>query len=108
MSNLDKEEARLLNRPASVPRFGGGNPKCARCQKTVYANEKVVCAAKGKWQLGGSHIPDWHEACLKCPDCNKRLDSTTVAEHNGEVYCKACYGRRFGPKVMCALNLSKS
>jgi hypothetical protein len=58
--DLQKEEARLIHRPAAVPKFGGGNPKCARCGKSVFANEKVVAASK-----------DWHEACLKCPDCNK-------------------------------------
>ena len=26
------------------------------------------------------------------------LESTTVAEHDGQVYCKQCYGRKFGPK----------
>ena len=26
------------------------------------------------------------------------LESTTVAEHEGQVFCKQCYGRKFGPK----------
>ncbi|VEL35220.1 unnamed protein product [Protopolystoma xenopodis] len=30
--------------------------------------------------------------------CNKMLDSTTVAEHDKEVYCKQCHGRKFGIK----------
>lgn len=30
--------------------------------------------------------------------CNKMLDSTTVAGHEGRVYCKGCHGRKFGPK----------
>ena len=36
--------------------------------------------------------------------CNKSLDSTTVAERKGEkeaggeIYCKGCYGKSFGPK----------
>ena len=41
---------------------------------------------------------DWHKSCLLCIDCNKRLDSTTLAEHDGEAYCKSCHGRRYGPK----------
>jgi cysteine/glycine-rich protein len=41
---------------------------------------------------------DWHKNCLTCKQCNKRLDSTTLAEHDGEAYCKACYGKNFGPK----------
>ncbi len=30
--------------------------------------------------------------------CNKMLDSTTVAEHGAELFCKQCHGRKFGPK----------
>ena len=30
--------------------------------------------------------------------CNKGLDSTNCAEHNKELYCKLCHGRRYGPK----------
>ena len=35
--------------------------------------------------------------CLKCKTCRKLLDSTTLCNHDGEVYCKACYGKHFGP-----------
>eukprot|EP00009_Paramoeba_aestuarina_P004131 CAMPEP_0201506882 /NCGR_PEP_ID=MMETSP0161_2-20130828/721_1 /ASSEMBLY_ACC=CAM_ASM_000251 /TAXON_ID=180227 /ORGANISM="Neoparamoeba aestuarina, Strain SoJaBio B1-5/56/2" /LENGTH=130 /DNA_ID=CAMNT_0047901117 /DNA_START=87 /DNA_END=479 /DNA_ORIENTATION=- len=65
----------------------GGAPKCPLCKKSVYAAEKATGP-------GG----DWHKSCLKCPDCNKLLDSTTLCEHEGLVYCKADYGKRFGPK----------
>lgn len=41
---------------------------------------------------------DWHKTCLCCKDCNKRLDSTLLAEHDGEAYCKSCHGKNFGPK----------
>ena len=30
--------------------------------------------------------------------CTKMLDSTTCTDHDGQVYCKSCYGRNFGPK----------
>lgn len=30
--------------------------------------------------------------------CRKNLDSTTVAIHDAEVYCKSCYGKKYGPK----------
>mmetsp|Transcript_6266 Transcript_6266/g.15883 ORF Transcript_6266/g.15883 Transcript_6266/m.15883 type:complete len:134 (-) Transcript_6266:92-493(-) len=69
-----------------MPQFGGG-VKCPRCKKTVYAAEKKIGP-------GG----DWHARCLVCPDCNKSLDSTTLAEHQGEAYCRACHASRFGPK----------
>merc|ERR1712137_39188 len=66
--------------------FGGGS-KCPRCKKTVFFAERATGP-------GG----DWHKSCLVCIDCNKRLDSTNLAERDGEAYCKACYGKRFGPK----------
>lgn len=30
--------------------------------------------------------------------CGKFLDSTNCAEHEGELYCKVCHARKFGPK----------
>lgn len=30
--------------------------------------------------------------------CRKNLDSTTIAVHMEEVYCKACYSKKYGPK----------
>ena len=30
--------------------------------------------------------------------CKKKVDSTTVRDHEGEIYCSACHGRQFGPK----------
>lgn len=30
--------------------------------------------------------------------CRKNLDSTTVAIHDEEIYCKSCYGKKYGPK----------
>ena len=30
--------------------------------------------------------------------CQKMLDSTTCAEHEGMIYCKGCHGKKFGPK----------
>ncbi|XP_074641249.1 cysteine and glycine-rich protein 1-like [Tubulanus polymorphus] len=76
---------------AAMPQFGGGK-KCVRCCKSVYSNEEIIAA-------GGS----FHKrGCFTCKECNKSLDSNTVAERKGdevnEIYCKGCYGRNFGPK----------
>lgn len=30
--------------------------------------------------------------------CKKNLDSTTVAVHGEEIYCRSCYGKKYGPK----------
>ena len=31
-------------------------------------------------------------------NCRKMLDSGRVTEHDGEMYCGACYRKLFGPK----------
>ena len=61
--------------------------KCPKCNKSVYAAEEILAA--------GGH---WHKTCFTCAMCNKSLDSHTVAEHEGMVYCKSCHGKKFGPK----------
>lgn len=54
----------------------GGGKKCGRCGKTVYTNEEVIAA-------GGS----WHKrGCFTCKDCNKSLDSNTVAERKAGIH----------------------
>jgi len=30
--------------------------------------------------------------------CRKALDSTTLAIHGQEIYCRSCYGKKYGPK----------
>lgn len=30
--------------------------------------------------------------------CNKLLDSTNCSEHEGELFCKVCHARKYGPK----------
>ena len=40
----------------------------------------------------------WHKSCFTCNLCNKRVDSSMLCERGGEIYCKSCYGRNFGPK----------
>ncbi|KAI8882731.1 hypothetical protein K501DRAFT_333860 [Backusella circina FSU 941] len=68
------------------PKFGGA-PQCPRCEKSVYMAEQVIGP-------GGF----WHKFCLTCKECNKRLDSTLLAERDNEAYCKVCYNRKWGPK----------
>lgn len=80
-----------------MPKWGGTQKKCGRCDKSVYANEEIIAA-------GGS----WHKiGCFTCKECNKSLDSNTVSErkpdgpaegNTGEIFCKSCYGKNYGPK----------
>ncbi|VDN50654.1 unnamed protein product [Dracunculus medinensis] len=63
------------------------HPKCPKCGKSVYAAEEM--------SAGGYK---WHKFCFKCAMCNKLLDSMTCCEHQAELYCKQCHGRKYGPK----------
>ena len=39
----------------------------------------------------------WHKRCFTCAACSRHLDSVTVNDApDGEIYCKACYGQKFG------------
>uniref|UniRef100_A0A2K5PAM6 Cysteine and glycine-rich protein 1 n=1 Tax=Cebus imitator TaxID=2715852 RepID=A0A2K5PAM6_CEBIM len=69
-----------------MPNWGGGK-KCGVCQKTVYFAEEVQCEGNS-----------FHKSCFLCMVCKKNLDSTTVAVHGEEIYCKSCYGKKYGPK----------
>ncbi|XP_017158199.1 cysteine and glycine-rich protein 2 isoform X2 [Poecilia reticulata] len=69
-----------------MPNWGGGN-KCSACHGTVYHAEEVQCDGKS-----------FHKCCFLCMVCRKGLDSTTVSIHDEEIYCKSCYGKKYGPK----------
>lgn len=30
----------------------------------------------------------WHKSCFRCAKCGKGLESTTLADKDGEIYCK--------------------
>ncbi|XP_019912116.1 cysteine and glycine-rich protein 3 isoform X1 [Esox lucius] len=65
----------------------GCSDRCQRCSKSVYAAEKIMGAGK-----------PWHKTCFRCLLCGKSLESTTVTDKDGELYCKVCYAKNFGPK----------
>ena len=69
--------------------FGANQPKCPKCDKTVYFAERVV----------GLNGTEWHKGCLRCESCEKTLGSVAeITDHKGEPYCKVCYAKNFGPK----------
>uniref|UniRef100_A0A2L2YC94 BLTX194 n=1 Tax=Parasteatoda tepidariorum TaxID=114398 RepID=A0A2L2YC94_PARTP len=70
-----------------MPSVPQEHPKCPICGLSVYAAE-VMLAAGAKW----------HITCFKCALCHIWLDSTNATEHCGELFCKHCYCRKFGPK----------
>ncbi|VEN36184.1 unnamed protein product [Callosobruchus maculatus] len=60
---------------------------CPRCGGVVFAAEEVL--AKGR---------QWHRKCFKCHDCTKTLDSINACDGpDSDVYCKTCYGKKWGP-----------
>ncbi|CAF3582911.1 unnamed protein product [Rotaria socialis] len=69
-----------------MPQYGGGTEKCARCSKSVYLAER---------KLGASRA--FHSSCFSCHTCKRKLDATTLSEHKGEIYCKSCYTKQYGP-----------
>ncbi|KAG9352108.1 hypothetical protein JZ751_020521 [Albula glossodonta] len=80
--------------PSKFAQRFGGSDRCPRCSKAVYAAEKVMGAGK-----------PWHKTCFRCALCGKSLESTTVTDKEGEIYCKVCYAKNFGPKGMGLGNL---
>ncbi|KAG5848879.1 cysteine and glycine-rich protein 3-like [Anguilla rostrata] len=73
--------------PSKFAQKFGGCDHCSRCSKAVYAAEKIIGAGK-----------TWHKMCFRCALCGKSLESTTVTDKDGEIYCKVCYAKNFGPK----------
>jgi len=61
--------------------------KCPKCGQSVYAAEEVMVSNN-----------KYHRGCFKCYLCNKMLELQNVTPHGVELYCKACYGKKYGPK----------
>ncbi|KAK0396801.1 hypothetical protein QR680_001863 [Steinernema hermaphroditum] len=63
--------------------------KCPKCEKTVYDAEKVSAAGNV-----------WHKnTCFTCTVCSKRLESRSLCERKGQLFCNVCYGKQFGPRI---------
>lgn len=45
----------------------------------------------------GPNNVKYHRMCFSCVVCKKVVDST-YTEKQGDIYCKSCYGKEFGPK----------
>ena len=88
-----------------------GPDGCPRCRRRVYMAEKIVGAGavSSPYQLiwlcniplsslfPPTFLPSsllfhslqsWHKSCFNCSSCHKKLDSTTVCDKDGEIYCK--------------------
>lgn len=91
--------------------------RCPKCNQPVYHAEEVPAAGK-KWHktcFKCGKVPIWCKPFLHLPIfdehlweqlistfvfstiglCKKMLESTTLAEHEGNLFCKQCYARKF-------------
>ncbi|XP_050411136.1 cysteine and glycine-rich protein 1 [Patella vulgata] len=88
VSSYDQAQSgAAIGRSTSNGNGFGGADLCPRCGCAVYMAEKVIGAGQS-----------YHKVCFRCGNCKKGLDSTTLAVHEGDIYCRACYGKKFGPK----------
>ena len=55
-------------------------------------NGMIICLIlQGSW---------YHRNCFRCLECNRLLDSLTANDgSDGGLYCKICYGRKYGPQT---------
>ncbi|KAJ1966072.1 hypothetical protein GGI12_000337 [Dipsacomyces acuminosporus] len=69
--------------------FGSTVPAdvCPRCGDRIYAAEQGMAAGR-----------KYHKKCIKCKACNTTINSLQITERDGEIYCKQCYAKSFGPK----------
>lgn len=88
-SSPPKTKTSAPSASAAASKLGGHSPPCQRCRRAVYFNERVE----------GARGHTFHVQCYKCGQCGRRLDAMSVAERAGgaELYCQACYARRYGP-----------
>ena len=65
-----------------------GGEGCPRCGGKVFMAEEIH--ARGR---------SFHKRCYNCCHCHRPLDSMTGCDSpDGEVYCKLCYAKKYGPK----------
>lgn len=69
---------------------GGGGP----CAESLGPSQGIGGAGKAGRNLSANPLTILSSTVA----CRKALDSTTVAAHESEIYCKVCYGRKYGPK----------
>lgn len=88
LNNADGTDGYNGSRPLRTKSLvHGGGDVCARCEKQVFVAEKRQAAGNC-----------YHDKCFTCLMCNKKLDSTKLTEKDGEIFCKVCYAKKFGPK----------
>ncbi|XP_011254260.1 muscle LIM protein Mlp84B isoform X4 [Camponotus floridanus] len=86
-TNGDHAPSYIDAKPQVGQKRNDGNG-CSRCGYPVYAAEQMI-----------SKNRVWHKRCFSCGECHRSLDSTNLNDGpDGDIYCRGCYGRKFGPK----------
>jgi len=67
--------------------WGGGTPVCPKCGKMVYFAEQTKAIGQ-----------TFHKGCLRCSECDTRLDSGRLSERDARPYCHRCYAKLYGPQ----------
>lgn len=68
-------------------RWGGGTPVCPKCEGLVYFAEQAKAIGK-----------TFHKGCLRCSECDTRLDPGRLSERDAQPYCHRCYAKLYGPQ----------
>ncbi|KAJ2088193.1 Cysteine-rich protein 2-binding protein [Coemansia sp. S142-1] len=48
--------------------------------------------------MGAAAGRKYHKRCIRCKTCDTSIGSLQITEREGEIYCKQCYAKDFGPK----------
>jgi cysteine/glycine-rich protein len=81
----DPDLLKLITRNQPVVRTSA--PICPKCNKNVYKAEETRAASQ-----------TFHKLCFKCTSCSRPLESNILTEHQGDLFCKSCYAKNFGPR----------
>ena len=79
--------------PSKPGRFQRFATPCAYCKKSVFPAEKLDAVNQA-----------WHKSCFVCGansaegGCKRVLTLQNYVNHGEHPFCKACHGRKFGPK----------
>jgi len=64
------------------------HPGCPRCSGKVFHAEQMF-----------SRTQTYHKKCFNCGTCKRPLDSVLACDGpDKDIYCKGCYGKKFGAK----------
>ena len=64
-------------------------PLCPTCKTSVYPAEAIMAVDR----------TPFHKVCIKCKSCGKALTTSSLNEHNTQLYCKACYDNLYDGHV---------